>query len=120
MGARSAPARRRARTSRASAVTVRVCCALRDKRTLGGQRARVRNVSTKTHRLAANRARGPRRADSRPPTPGTIDPHAVRYDAIVIGSGFGGGVAACRLAEAGKTVCVLERGRRFAGADYPD
>ena len=43
-----------------------------------------------------------------------------RYDAIVVGSGFGGGVAACRLAEAGKRVCVLERGRRFGRGDFPD
>jgi cholesterol oxidase len=40
------------------------------------------------------------------------------YDAIVVGSGFGGGIAACRLAEAGKSVCVLERGRRFSGGDF--
>ena len=42
------------------------------------------------------------------------------YDAIVVGSGFGGGIAACRLAEAGKSVCVLERGRRFGRQDFID
>jgi cholesterol oxidase len=42
------------------------------------------------------------------------------YDAVVIGSGFGGGVAACRLAEAGHSVCVLERGRRFGRGDFPE
>jgi cholesterol oxidase len=42
------------------------------------------------------------------------------YDAVVVGSGFGGGVTACRLAEQGLRVCVLERGRRFGPGDYPD
>ncbi len=41
------------------------------------------------------------------------------YDAIVIGSGFGGGIAACRLVEAGQRVVVLERGQRFAPEDFP-
>lgn len=41
------------------------------------------------------------------------------YDAVVIGSGFGGAVAACRLAQAGRSVAVLERGRRWLGADFP-
>ncbi|MBW9121444.1 GMC family oxidoreductase [Microbacterium trichothecenolyticum] len=40
-------------------------------------------------------------------------------DAIVIGSGFGGAVAAARLAQAGRSVLVLERGRRFRPADFP-
>src|SRR5436190_8645022 len=42
------------------------------------------------------------------------------YDAVVVGSGFGGGITACRLAESGWRVCVLERGRRFGPGDYPD
>ncbi len=41
------------------------------------------------------------------------------YDAIVVGSGFGGGIAACRLAEAGRRVVVLERGRRWGKDDFP-
>jgi cholesterol oxidase len=35
--------------------------------------------------------------------------------AVVIGTGFGGAVASCRLAQAGFEVTVLERGRRYDG-----
>ena len=42
------------------------------------------------------------------------------YDVVVVGSGFGGGITACRLAERGLSVCVLERGRRFGPGDFPD
>jgi cholesterol oxidase len=41
------------------------------------------------------------------------------FGAIVVGSGFGGAVAACRLAEAGERVLVLERGKRWQPAEYP-
>ena len=41
------------------------------------------------------------------------------FDAIVIGSGFGGAVVACRLAERGRSVLVLERGRRWGRTDFP-
>jgi cholesterol oxidase len=41
------------------------------------------------------------------------------YDAVVIGSGFGGAVAACRLAQAGLSVAVLERGRRYDVNQFP-
>ena len=40
-------------------------------------------------------------------------------DVIVVGSGFGGSVAALRLAEKGYRVLVLEAGRRFADDELP-
>jgi cholesterol oxidase len=39
------------------------------------------------------------------------------YDAIVIGSGFGGSVSALRLSEKGYRVAVLEQGQRFGDQD---
>lgn len=42
------------------------------------------------------------------------------YDYVVIGSGFGGSVAALRLAEKGYSVLVLEEGRRYADDDFPE
>ena len=41
------------------------------------------------------------------------------FDAVIVGSGFGGAVAACRLAERGRSVLVLERGRRWGREDFP-
>ena len=45
-----------------------------------------------------------------------LKPH---YDVVVVGSGYGGGVAASRLARAGKRVAVLERGREFVTGEFP-
>ena len=42
-----------------------------------------------------------------------------RYDVIIVGSGYGGGVSASRLARAGKKVAVLERGREFVTGEFP-
>lgn len=41
------------------------------------------------------------------------------WDVVVVGSGFGGSVAALRLAEKGYRVLVLEAGRRFADDELP-
>jgi cholesterol oxidase len=42
------------------------------------------------------------------------------YDVVVIGSGFGGSVAALRAAEKGYRVAVLEAGRRFTNDTLPE
>lgn len=41
------------------------------------------------------------------------------FDYIVIGSGFGGSVAAMRLAEKGYSVLILEKGKHFQTDDFP-
>ncbi len=44
---------------------------------------------------------------------------AEEFDVVVIGSGFGGCVAALRLSEKGYKVAVLEAGKRFKDSDFP-
>jgi hypothetical protein len=42
------------------------------------------------------------------------------YDVVVIGSGYGGSIAASRMARSGKNVCVLERGCEKWPGEYPN
>lgn len=46
-----------------------------------------------------------------------MQPH---YSVVVIGSGYGGSIAASRFARAGQDVCLLERGRERIPGEYPD
>ena len=41
------------------------------------------------------------------------------YDVVVVGSGYGGGIAASRMARMGLDVAVLERGREFLPGQFP-
>ncbi|NEU09153.1 GMC family oxidoreductase [Flavihumibacter sp. R14] len=41
------------------------------------------------------------------------------YDVVVIGSGYGGSIAASRFSRAGLKVCLLEKGKEFQPGDYP-
>ena len=41
------------------------------------------------------------------------------YDAVIIGSGFGGAITAFRLAQAGQRVAILEQGRRWSADSFP-
>ena len=54
---------------------------------------------------------------------GAVPTHEQRHRAVVIGSGLGGAITAFRLAEAGVSAVVLERGRRWpitpAGDTFP-
>lgn len=41
------------------------------------------------------------------------------FDVVVVGSGFGASASACRLAQAGRSVLVLERGRSYPPGSFP-
>ena len=64
-----------------------------------GARPRARSPTARRRKLFSTRR-------------GSTDEHPEHFDAVVVGSGFGGSVTAHRLAEGGKSVCVLERGKR--------
>ena len=43
-----------------------------------------------------------------------------RYSVVVVGSGYGGAITASRVARAGQSVCVLERGKELHPGEYPN
>jgi cholesterol oxidase len=49
----------------------------------------------------------------------STQPDAIYFDFVIVGSGFGGSVAAMRLSEKGYRVLVLERGKRYRAQDFP-
>ncbi|WP_114750991.1 GMC family oxidoreductase N-terminal domain-containing protein [Pleomorphovibrio marinus] len=42
-----------------------------------------------------------------------------KYDVVVVGSGYGGSIAASRMARAGYKVCLLEKGKEFLPGEFP-
>ena len=50
---------------------------------------------------------------------GPLNELAEHYDVIVVGSGYGGSIAACRLSRAGRSVALFERGREMLPGEYP-
>ena len=49
-----------------------------------------------------------------------VDQIQDHYSAVVVGSGYGGAIAAARIARAGRDVCVLERGKELHPGEYPN
>ena len=48
-----------------------------------------------------------------------MHPNEEHYDAVIVGSGFGGSINSLRLAQAGRSVLVLERGGRYKPGEFP-
>jgi cholesterol oxidase len=49
-----------------------------------------------------------------------IEQIRAHYPVVVVGSGYGGSIAASRMARAGQRVCLLERGRELQPGDFPN
>ncbi|KAK4121687.1 FAD/NAD(P)-binding domain-containing protein [Parathielavia appendiculata] len=64
---------------------------------------------------SSRRSHGPYPRLSRP-----VELMRPSYDVVVIGSGYGGGVAASRMARGRQSVCVLERGKERWPGEFPE
>jgi len=49
-----------------------------------------------------------------------VDQMKDHYSTVVVGSGYGGAIAAARIARTGRDVCVLERGKELHPGEYPN
>lgn len=49
-----------------------------------------------------------------------VDEMLDHYSVVVVGSGYGGAIAAARIARAGQSVCLLERGKELHPGEYPN
>jgi cholesterol oxidase len=49
-----------------------------------------------------------------------IDKMLDHYSVVVVGSGYGGAITADRVARAGQSVCILERGKELHPGEYPN
>jgi hypothetical protein len=77
----------------------------------GGPQSKAR-AKVESYTSDPSRARFPR--ISRP-----VELLRPSYDVVVIGSGYGGGVAASRMARGRQSVCLLERGKEKWPGEYP-
>ena len=80
-----------------------------------GSRTSITSCADRRLQRGGRRERG-RRDGARPRADAVSEEH---FDAVVVGSGFGGSVAAFRLAEAGMRVCLLERGKAYPPGSFP-